>query len=377
MNNIKLILLDIKGFFTKSRGICILFCLLLTLIIFTFIYALTGIQSYSYINSSYDQSLRTFVVKENDFYKLTASNLETAKIFYANDTNIEKLEILMRLDVVINTENGMTNQQVVSAFPLVEDSLFQNVKTNHKTAVNVTIPSADAMATENLVIYSVFLFNYGGQNITHISGIPFNITAAVDMSDSANSIINSSSIFRENIPISQINIQYKNITDSYTMMKIQGELMTLFPGAVIEPPVERDFNIEEIFNNRRTLQYGLMILAVISLSFMYIYLMNTKSEQVKIYLCLGCTGRKLFVLYLFEIIGIYILCFAVNIILYRFIFIDLLIEVIPMMRYTLNFKNFTAAFLINLGLLLAVFLPIILHFNQRYMFRTTHKSKNF
>jgi hypothetical protein len=107
---------------------------------------------------------------------------------------------------------------------------------------------------------------------------------------------------------------------------------------------------------------------------MYIYLLSTKKHQLKVYLYLGCTLVKTFIAFYAELLILYLLSFGLNLILYKVVFIKMLTDFMPAMRFTLGFDNFLSAFLINLGLLTAVFVPIIIHYNDKYMFVTKDKT---
>jgi len=353
--------LNIKVQATKHKSLFIIFLATQMIMSICLIYVIAKTDEGALVNSSYDYELKTFVVWGTEGYKLNAENMTASMELLDGNPDISQVKIVLEPPPEIDK-----TYMPFYAFPFSEQELFMSIPEKIKVR-NAMKLSAEDVENKSIVIYADNLVNneIGDAKAITLYGKSYLMAGLVDMFEMEYSLISYNSVLKNQLPVENILITYSEIKDEADMTNKSFDIYSAFPGANIELPSERDFDLEERLNNNKMLSYSMLLLAVISLVYIYAYFLNKRKKNMLIFIICGCTRLRLLASLIFEICFLFLLQFSVAIICFKAFLNRLIISIEPAMRMTLNPDSYLKALIFSAIVIILVFIPEVLFFQTK------------
>lgn len=354
--------LNLKNIILKNKFIFVVFVITQVIIFSSLIYIIADVNTSDFQNSSYDDTLRTYVVRETETDKFTAEKLISAIESLKQNPDIN--DVVINIPVDENTDyaqNGIYNYGAVS-YPLKEEEMFKSLDDFYDTK-NFTSSEHDA---DNIIALCTSFndYNYTDKSIT-LYNKDFRIIGAVDIYQTDKSIINFSSLLANDIPVESIYIRYNEISDASDMFSKTTYLQGLFENAIIELPANRDYALEEQMENKKILQYAMIILALIGLSYLFVYMLESQKKTAEIFFMCGCSEMKFVIVSLLSVLAISFIQLIIVFVLYFAVLEKVIVSIEPAMRFTLNAECYLRTFMTIAIETIIVFVPIVLNFLKK------------
>jgi hypothetical protein len=328
--NLKVLLKKLGIFFYL---ITLVFVLTTVCILYIFAYSNSYIDYRNYTTESY----RSYTVLQNN-NKEFEEKLE--KFMNANARDIR------RIYAIISNKDGKTIANYygksVSKYPVIYGS--------PATSENeIAVPYIN----KNNINYSIG-DSYQIQNkVYKITGISFDTYE----------ILYDRSLNESNLVQGWVIVSEKILTDS-KQNDFVAKIKDVFQIDDIELPqteqVQNDTNIVYI------IIFFLALLSVINLTFIYSCLLKRRKQQQAVFYILGCKKRKLYDIYIKEMVLVTSILYIICCILARFVLFDALTQLHPTFSLTLSFSEYLILFLIYV-----ILLSIILTYQTALYFRKT------
>lgn len=361
IKNLRFIILNIKVQATKHKSLFIIFLATQMIMSICLIYVIAKTDEGALVNSSYDYELKTFVVWGTDIYKLNAENLVNSLKWF--DENSDISQIIIALEPPPEIDKSYTS---FYAFPFSEQELFMSIPEKYKVK-NAMKLSINDIENKNIVIYADNLVNneIGDSETLTLYGKSYFMAGLVDMFEMDYTLISYNSVLKNKLPVEKILITYNEIQDEADMTNKSFDIYSAFPGANIELPAERDFDLEERLNNNKVLSYSMLLLAVISLVYIYAYFLNKRKKNMLIFIMCGCTRLRLLASLIFEVCILFLIQFSLAIICLKAFLNRFIIFIEPAMRMTLNSDSYLKALIFSAIVIILVFIPEVLFFQTK------------
>lgn len=352
------LLSNFKLLYNKNKLVFIIISVIQVIIVCTLLYTIVKIQSKDYYISDYNEDICTFTLIKD---ALTAKQASES-ISHLDISEIKAVKMFI----------GDSDDYKTVAYAIGEqESVMEQV---NSFALNDFDYNAWKDSDEILLsIYNSFnVMDY--PETIKIYDNDYRVIAVTDSYLSKYSIIPLKSALENDLPIKEVQIQYKNISGKSDMDKKNVEIFVAFAGGEVNNPIERNYAKEEGMANDEILSVILVFLSIISEMFFYIYILKKCVRDYAVYeLCGARKGRVLLINY--SILAIYFLFqYVIGYILFSTLILKIISKTEPILSAIINNRCYLYAFVI-LAVAFSVVFMIIMNTISKYQLRDIVKEK--
>lgn len=351
------LLSNFKLLYNKNKLVFIIISVIQVIIVCTMLYTIVKIQSKDYYVSDYNEDICTFTLTKDGltalqakdcFSKLDVSDIKTVKILI--DSDDYKI-----ISYAVGEQENVTEQAKSFAF---KDFNYNKWENSNEIFLS---------------IYNLFDIKEYPETIK-ISDSYYNVAAVTDSYLSPYSIIPLKSAVKNDLPIKEVQIQYKNINGKSDMDNKNLEILIAFAGGEVKNPIERNYAKEEGMANDEVISVILVFLSIISEMFFYVYILKKCVRDYAVYeLCGARKGRVLLINYLILAI-FFMLQYGIGYILFKTIILKIISETEPIIAAVIDSRCYLYAFII-LGVTFSVIFIFVINNISKYQLRDIVKEK--
>lgn len=352
------LLSNFKLLYNKNKLVFIIISVIQVVIVCTMLYTIVKIQSRDYYISDYNEDICTFTLTKD---ALTAGQ--------ANDC-ISQLDISGIKTVKIFIDD-LSDHEIIAYAAGEQESVTEQVR-----AFALNDFDYNAWKDSDDILLSI----YNSFNITNypetikISDNDYRVIAVTDSYLSKYSIIPLKSAVENDLPVKEVQIQYKKISGKSDMDNKNVEIFIAFAGGNVSDPIERNYAKEEGMANDDILSVTLVFLSVISEMFFYIYILKKCVRDYGIYELCGARKNRVLIINYSVLAIFFFIQYAVGYILFKTIILKIISETEPMIAAIIDKRCYFYA-LIILAAAFSVIFIFVMNNISKYQLRDIVKEK--
>lgn len=352
------LLSNFKLLYNKNKLVFIIIFVIQVMIVCTMLYTIVKIQSKDYYISDYNEDICTFTLTKEG---LTAKQVSDC-ISQLDISEIKAVKMLIDdlsdyeiIAYAAGEKKNVTEQ--ASSFAL-KDFNYDNWKNSSEILLS---------------IHNSFNIKDYPETVK-VSGNDYRVIAVTDSYLSKYSIIPLNSAVENDLPVKEVQIQYKNISGKSDMDNKNAEIFIAFAGGEIKDPIERNYAKEEGMANDEVISVILIFLSIISEMFFYIYILKKCVRDYAVYeLCGARKSRVLIINY--SVLAIFFLIqYAAGYILFKTIILKIISKTEPMIAAVIDNRCYFYA-LIILAAAFSVIFIFVMNIVSKYQLSDIIKEK--
>lgn len=339
MNSIILFFRGIKAAIKANPLVYTIFLFFYVFTTITMIYVVGKYSSNLSAYDDYDDSLSTFSAEYHMGTEVPFSDMRQAVQNYVDDENVGYVQLSF-IDILDINEHP----ELLSFYAMAyADNEFEMTKRYFENSgiddvdVNTFISSEDCM-----ILVESALTPDG--DIFDIQNRPYKVIKRIPWGDggATSHLVSYNSVLKNNPEIHKISIKFNSISGSAQLNDIKDALSADFPGAEIEEPVLRDYNVESIFSMGNILVYLVIALSLVNIFYIFRFIYESRRTQYEIMSLCGCTSRKITLFAAAEILLIFVVQSFAGILLFHLAIQPIVTLLEPLLKYTFNMKLYLA-----------------------------------
>ena len=351
------LLSNFKLLYNKNKLVFVIISLIQVVIVCTMLYTIVKIQSKDYYISDYNEDICTFTLTKDGLTaqqvndctsQLDISEIKTVKMFIDSDN----YEIVA---YAVGEKESVTEQ--TKSFAL-KDFNYDNWKSSNEILLS---------------IYNSFNIKDYPETV-NVSGNDYIVMAVTDSYLSKYSIIPLNSAVKNDLPVKEVQIQYKSINGKSDMDNKNVEIFIAFAGGEINDPIERNYAKEEGMANDEIISVILVFLSIVSEMFFYIYILKKCVRDYAVYeLCGARKSRVLLVNYL--VLAVFFMFqYGIGYIIFKTLILKIISKTEPMIAAIIDNRCYLYSFVI-LGVTFSIIFIFVMNNISKYQLRDIVKEK--
>ncbi len=260
-----------KLLYRKNRSIFLILLTIQCLLASSVNYIFLKNNAAKYDAEKYNHDLRTFTVIFNE-------PISTNEYEIGTDLLTQSIE-------TVEVYNKDYN---IKAFSVGEEEKYQSVSGHF----SLDLSYYQWKNTNGILLSVENLYKNHPMDTFQINGCIFDVSGVCDKYLEKESIIPIDAFLDVDLPIDKIIITTSNDITLTNMDIIHSKIQSQFPNAEIEDPIKRNFAFEEALKDTDVLSLVMLLLAMLTESYLMLYLRQKCNHEYEILKVLGSTSRS-------------------------------------------------------------------------------------